>query len=118
MLAFQIASAGFITNGPQCYCGGRDWFAKNDNTWVCSNCSKSRSASPIGYICGGPKCYCGARDWFVGASGARCSQCDKWRDVGNPVLGYIVDGPKCYCGGVDWIVGDGQYRCTNCNKLR
>ena len=36
----------------------------------------------VKFVKNGPKCYCGNKDWFIGESGARCSDCDRWRDVG------------------------------------
>jgi len=118
IIKYQAIAAGFVTGGPKCYCGNRDWFPKGEKTWKCSNCDRIRTAQHRGIIINGPKCYCGNKDWFVGGAGARCSDCDRWRETEGGVLGYIVGGPECYCGSKDWIVGNSVYRCTNCDRER
>lgn len=116
-LRFATVTTGFVTDGPMCNCGRRDWLPKGDDIWKCSYCSRARKAKHIGIIVNWPKCNCGRRDWFVGQSGARCSYCDRFREAPN-VQGYIVDGPKCNCGRTDWIVGENTYRCSYCDRSR
>ena len=76
---YKSVSGAYITGGPKCKCGNRDWFLKGDSTYMCSSCERTRSAVHIGFVLNGPACKCGNRDWFVGESIVRCSYCDRSR---------------------------------------
>ena len=116
ILHFTNVTTGFVTDGPKCNCGNRDWFPKGDSYWICSNCSRKRRAGHRGIIRDGPKCNCGNRGWFVGNEIVRCSYCNRSRDA--ICQGYIVNGPKCNCGNKDWFVGQTVYRCSYCARSR
>jgi hypothetical protein len=112
-----IGTTGFITDGPRCVCGARDWFPKGDDQWKCSKCSRTRRAKHRGFIVNGPECVCENRDWFIGESGARCSVCDRFRETAG-MHGYIIGGPACVCENRDWFVGESIYRCSVCDRTR
>lgn len=105
----------FITEGPQCECGNRDWFKQDSETWLCSFCGKTQKVIAQGYILDGPMCMCGYRDWFVGREIVRCSHCSRKRFV--KMNAYILDGPFCKCGNRDWFVSDDVYVCSNCSRI-
>jgi hypothetical protein len=79
VLRFTTFTTGFVTAGPKCYCGNRDWFPKGTDLWVCSYCTRSRKATHVGIILKGPECYCGNTEWIVAKESYRCSYCDRKR---------------------------------------
>ncbi|MCX7862625.1 MAG: hypothetical protein N2449_06490 [Bacteroidales bacterium] len=105
----------FIVNGPQCYCGCRDWFRRSHEEWVCSQCQNVQKVSVKGYITDGPLCKCGYRDWFVGKEIVRCTNCsDK---IFIKYASFIVDGPICKCNNRDWFESETTYKCSNCKNI-
>lgn len=77
-MAIMTAVGGYITNGPECSCGKRDWFIK-DAYAICSACERKRQGKVQDVILEGPECYCGHRDWFVMETSYRCAHCDRER---------------------------------------
>lgn len=116
ILRYSNITTGFITDGPACNCGQRDWFPQGDNYWICSYCERKRFVAHRGVVLNGPICNCGKKDWFIGNEIVRCSYCERKREV--VCEGYIVGGPKCNCDCRDWFVGETIYRCSYCERKR
>ncbi len=115
-ITFTIAAGKYITGGPECTCGNRNWNLTRDSA-SCGACQQSRDVASLqGYILDGPSCTCGRKDWFIGTDEVRCTNCNRTHDV--HCHDTILNGPACSCGAKDWFVGTNDYVCADCAQRR
>ncbi len=105
----------FLVNGPQCTCGNRDWFCRNNGEWICSVCHRIQKVWAKGYIINGPLCTCGYRDWFVGKEIVRCTNC--MTKIFIQYKAFVLDGPICKCKNRDWFESETVYKCSKCKTV-